>query len=90
MSDVDDVMQALAAGIARRTVLKGPQGQRRSSRCHAIFTVNLMQRSLVADGRRAPPSGRATSRQASSLHVLPADVLPSILQVMMPDDGVEP
>ena len=53
MSDADEVMQALAAGIGRRTTLRGPQGQRRSSRCHMVFTVNLMQRRLVADGRSA-------------------------------------
>ena len=51
MSNAEEVMQALAAGIGRRTTLKGPQGQRRNPRCHAIFTVNLMQRRLVADGR---------------------------------------
>ncbi len=53
MSDADEVMQALAAGIGRRTTLRGPQGQRRSSRCHMVFTVNLMQRRLIADGRSA-------------------------------------
>ena len=53
VSDADEVMQALAAGVGRRTTLKGPQGQRRSSRCHMVFTVNLMQRRLAADGRSA-------------------------------------
>jgi hypothetical protein len=51
VQDVDDVTQALAAGVGRRTTLKGPQGQRRSNRCHAIFTINLMQRQLFANGK---------------------------------------
>jgi hypothetical protein len=46
VTEADEVLHAVAQGNARRVSAgRTPQGRRVPSRAHAIFTLNLMQRS---------------------------------------------
>ena len=45
MTEADQVLQAVAQGNARRASAgRTPQGRRKPSRAHAVFTINLMRR----------------------------------------------